>query len=34
MEIVVVVCDIICGNMRGKMEKLLDWNKNWCVSRY
>ena len=30
MEIVVVVC----GNMCGKIEKLLDWNKNLCGSRY
>ena len=38
MEIVVVVCGKICGNMCGKMcgkiEKLSDWNKNWCDSRY
>ena len=38
MEIVVVVCGKICGNMCGKMcgkiEKLSDWNKNWCGSRY
>ena len=38
MEIVVVVCGKICGNMCGKMcgkiEELLDWNKNWCGSRY
>ena len=30
MAIVVVVC----GKMCGKLEKLLDWNKNWCGSRY
>ena len=30
MAIVVVVC----GEMCGKIEKLLDWNKNWCGSRY
>ena len=34
MEIVVVVCGKICGNMcdkmYGKIEKLSDWNKNWC----
>ena len=38
MEIVVVVCGKMCGNMCGKMcgkiLKLLDWNKNWCGSRY
>ena len=38
MEKVVVVCGKICGNMCGKMcgkiEKLSDWNKNWCGSRY
>ena len=37
MEIVVVVCGQICGNMCskicGKIEKLSDWNKNWCGSR-
>ena len=30
MAILVVVCGKICG----KIEKLLDWNKNWCGSRY
>ena len=38
MEIVVVVCGKICGNMCseicGKIEKLSDWDKNWCGSRY
>ena len=42
MAIVVVVCGkmcgTICGKMHGKMcgkiEKLSDWNKNWCGSRY
>ena len=38
MEIVVVVCGKNCGNMCskmcGKIEKLSDWNKNWCGSRY
>ena len=38
MEIVVVVCGKNCGNMCSKMcgniEKLSDWNKNWCGSRY
>ena len=34
VEIVVVVCGKICGNMCGKIEKLLDWNINWCGSRY
>ena len=38
MDIVVVVCGKICGNMCskicGKIEKLSDWNKNWCGSRY
>ena len=36
--IVVVVCGNICGKfcgkMCGKIEKLSDWNKNWCGSRY
>ena len=30
VEIVVVVCGKNCGNMCGKIEKLSDWNKNWC----
>ena len=34
MEIVVVVCGKNCGNMCskmcGKIEKLSNWNKNWC----
>ena len=34
----VVVCGKICGkicdDMCGKIEKLSDWNKNWCGSRY
>ena len=38
MEIVVVVfgknCGNMCSKMCGKIEKLLDWNKNWCGSRY
>ena len=38
MEIVVVVCGKNCGNMCskmcGKIEKLSDWNTNWCGSRY
>ena len=35
MDIVVVVCGKkICGKMCSKIEKLLDWNKNWCGSRY
>ena len=38
MEIVVVVCGKNCGNMCskmcGKIEKLSNWNKNWCGSRY
>ena len=38
VEIVVVVCGKNCGNMCskmcGKIEKLSDWNKNWCGSRY
>ena len=25
---------VICGKMCGKIEKLLDWNKNLCGSRY
>ena len=25
---------VVCGEMCGKIEKLLDWNKNWCGSRY
>ena len=39
MGIVVVVCGKICdklcgkicGKMCGNIEKLSDWNKNWCV---
>ena len=38
MAILVVVCGKICGKMCGKMcgkiEKLSDWNKNCCGSRY
>ena len=38
MAIVAVVCGKncgrICGKMCGKIEKLLDWNNNWCGSRY
>ena len=38
MAILVVVCSKICGKICGKMcgkiEKLSDWNKNWCGSRY
>ena len=38
MVIVVVVygkiCGKICDKMCGKIEKLSDWNKNWCGSRY
>ena len=38
MAILVVVCGKICGQMCGQMcgkiEKLSDWNKNWCGSRY
>ena len=30
MAILVVVCGKMCGNI----EKLSDWNKNWCGSRY
>ena len=39
----VVVCGKICGKISGKkcvvkfvvkLNKLLDWNKNWCGSRY
>ena len=37
MAILVVVCGKICGKMCGKMcgkiEKLSDWNKNWCGSK-
>ena len=37
MAILVVVCGQICGKMCGKMcgkiEKLSDWNKNWCGSK-
>ena len=25
---------VVCGKMCGKIEKLSDWNKNWCGSRY
>ena len=28
------MCGKICGEMCGKIEKLSDWNTNWCVSRY
>ena len=24
----------MCGEICGKIEKVLDWNKNWCGSRY
>ena len=24
----------MCGKMCGKIEKVSDWNKNWCGSRY
>ena len=34
MAIVVVVCGKICGKILGKIEKLSDWNKNKCGSRY
>ena len=34
MAILVVVCGKIYGQMCGKIEKLSDWNKNWCGSRY
>ena len=34
VAIVVVVFGKICGKMCGKIEKLSDWNKNWCGSRY
>ena len=34
MAILVVICGKICGKMCGKIEKLSDWNKNWCDSRY
>ena len=25
---------MVCGKMCGKIEKLSDWNKNWCGSIY
>ena len=28
------ICGKICGKMCGKIEKLSDWNKHWCDSRY
>ena len=28
------VLNQLCGKICGKMEKMLDWNKNWCGSRY
>ena len=28
------ICGKICGKMCGKIEKLSDWNTNWCGSRY
>ena len=34
MAILVVVCGKMCGKMCGKIEKLSDWNKNLCGSRY
>ena len=34
MAIVVVVFGKIYCKMCGKIEKLSDWNKNWCGSRY
>ena len=27
------ICGKICGKMCGKIEKLSDWNKNWCGSK-
>ena len=30
----VAIVVVVCGEMCGKIEKLLDWNKNWCGSRY
>ena len=27
-------CGKMCGKICGKIEKLSDWNKNWCGSRY
>ena len=34
MGIVVVVCGKMCGKICGKIETMLDWNTNWCGSRY
>ena len=34
VAIVVVVFGKIYGKMCGKIEKLSDWKKNWCGSRY
>ena len=34
MAILVVVCGKMCGKMCDKIEKLSDWNKNWCGSIY
>ena len=28
------ICGKMCGKMCGKIEKLSDWNKNCCGSRY
>ena len=28
------MCSKVCSKMCGKTEKLSDWNKNWCGSRY
>ena len=25
---------MVCGKLCGKIEKLSDWNKNWCGSRH
>ena len=30
----VAIVVVVCGEMCGKIEKLSDWNKNWCGSRY
>ena len=30
----VAIVVVVCGEMCGKIEKLSDWIKNWCGSRY
>ena len=32
--IMIVVCGSSCGKICGKIEKVFDWNKHLCGSRY